>query len=97
MTKVAPNYPVPESGGAVLITGASTGIGLHAASVLAENGFRVYAGVRSEKAKEEVKKMVPGGANYVSGDLIWDRLISWDFNGIRIGVYIMMGFEFDLK
>lgn len=59
---VAPNYPVPESGGAVLITGASTGIGLHAASVLAENGFRVYAGVRSEKAKEEVKKMVPGGA-----------------------------------
>ena len=41
--------------------------------------------------------MVPGGANYVSGDLIWDRLISWDFNGIRIGVYIMMGFEFDLK
>ena len=78
-TKVAPNYPVPESGGAVLITGASTGIGLHAASVLAENGFRVYAGVRSEKAKEEVKKMVPGGANYVPGDLIWDRLIPWDF------------------
>eukprot|EP00435_Cladocopium_sp_Y103_P005447 s632_g1.t2 len=59
---VTPSYPVPESGGAVLITGASTGIGLHAAGVLAENGFRVYAGVRSEKAKEEVKKMLPGGA-----------------------------------
>ena len=60
--KATPSYPVPPHGGAVLITGASTGIGFHAASVLAENGFRVYAGVRSQKAKEEVEKLLPGGA-----------------------------------
>ena len=53
--KATPSYPVPPHGGAVLITGASTGIGFHAASVLAENGFRVYA-------KEEVEKLLPGGA-----------------------------------
>ena len=59
--EVTPSYPVPaRNGSAVLITGASTGIGLDAAGVLAEQGFRVYAGVRSEKAKEELKRRVPG-------------------------------------
>lgn len=63
---VTPSYPVPaRNGSAVLITGASTGIGLDAAGVLAEQGFRVYAGVRSEKAKEELKRRVPGAGAVV--------------------------------
>ena len=52
--QVTPSYPVP-TGGAVLITGASTGIGLHAAQLLASKGFRVYAGVRSAKAKADME------------------------------------------
>ena len=53
-----PSYPVHHSGG-VLITGASTGIGLHAAKSLAEMGFRVYAGVRSQKDAEKLKSSSP--------------------------------------
>ncbi|CAK9065407.1 unnamed protein product [Durusdinium trenchii] len=54
----APTYPVHQSG-AVLITGASTGIGLHAAKGLAEMGYRVYAGVRSQADVEKIKRENP--------------------------------------
>ncbi len=40
-----PSYVVHTSG-AVLITGASSGIGLHAAVEIAAKGFTVFAGVR---------------------------------------------------
>ena len=40
-------YPVHTSG-AVVISGASTGIGAAAAEMLARNGFTVFAGVRSQ-------------------------------------------------
>ncbi len=39
-------YPVPVAGGGVIVTGASTGIGRHAAEALAKEGFVVFAGVR---------------------------------------------------
>ncbi len=45
---LAPSYHV-HTDGAVLITGASTGIGLHAALTLASStAFTVFAGVRKE-------------------------------------------------
>eukprot|EP00438_Fugacium_kawagutii_P001383 Skav209301 [mRNA] locus=scaffold994:141061:144673:+ [translate_table: standard] len=67
-----PSYPVPSSGG-VLITGASTGIGLHAARGLAQRGFRVYAGVRNAKAAEEIRSQgKPGGAGEVVVPVILD-------------------------
>ena len=40
-------YPVHTTGG-VIVTGASTGIGRHAAETLAKEGFVVYAGVRKQ-------------------------------------------------
>jgi hypothetical protein len=43
-----PAYEVHTSG-AVVITGASSGIGLHAAVTLAGRGFTVFAGVRKEQ------------------------------------------------
>ena len=42
-----PTYPVHEHGG-ILVTGASTGIGRHAALSLAGRGYTVYAGVRKQ-------------------------------------------------
>ena len=49
-------FPVPDSGGAVVVTGASSGIGLAAALHLSSLGFTVYAGVRSEEAADVVRK-----------------------------------------
>jgi hypothetical protein len=40
-----PTFTVHQSG-ALLITGASSGIGLHAAVEIAHKGFTVFAGVR---------------------------------------------------
>lgn len=60
--EVTPTYPVHTKGG-ILITGASTGIGLHAAQHLSALGFRVYAGVRSSKAAEQVKQA--GGEDFL--------------------------------
>jgi NAD(P)-dependent dehydrogenase (short-subunit alcohol dehydrogenase family) len=56
-TRVA--YPVPAQGGGVVLTGASTGIGAHAAHSLAEAGFLVFAGVRKEADGEALKANAP--------------------------------------
>lgn len=42
---VRKEYTVHESGG-IVVTGASTGIGRHAALALAKKGYVVYAGCR---------------------------------------------------
>lgn len=47
-------FPVHRSG-AVLITGASSGIGRHAAEYLAVKGFTVFAGVRKVRDAEAIK------------------------------------------
>ena len=46
--------------GNILITGASSGIGLACASRLAARGFRICAGVRTEAAGEIVRRVAPG-------------------------------------
>jgi NAD(P)-dependent dehydrogenase (short-subunit alcohol dehydrogenase family) len=51
-----PNFEVHHSG-AVIISGASTGIGRHAAEELARRGYHVFAGVRNENDAEEVRIM----------------------------------------
>eukprot|EP00636_Phaeomonas_parva_P017944 CAMPEP_0118866902 /NCGR_PEP_ID=MMETSP1163-20130328/10674_1 /TAXON_ID=124430 /ORGANISM="Phaeomonas parva, Strain CCMP2877" /LENGTH=315 /DNA_ID=CAMNT_0006801265 /DNA_START=62 /DNA_END=1009 /DNA_ORIENTATION=+ len=51
---VAREYPVNPSG-AVLITGASSGIGLDAALALDDLGYTVYAGVRKDKDAAALK------------------------------------------
>ncbi|MCP4260581.1 MAG: SDR family oxidoreductase [Planctomycetes bacterium] len=43
----------------ILISGASTGIGRHCALGLIKAGFKVLAGVRSEKAGEELAQIAP--------------------------------------
>jgi NADP-dependent 3-hydroxy acid dehydrogenase YdfG len=42
---------------AVLVTGASTGLGRRIAETLASNGYFVYAGARKEKDLEELGKL----------------------------------------
>lgn len=51
----SPGDSSTELKGAVIITGASSGIGKICAFTLAAEGFRVFAGVRSEQAGEELK------------------------------------------
>lgn len=56
-------YPVHTTGG-VIVTGASTGIGRHAAETLAKEGFVVYAGVRKQAdvdslLSEQIDNLVP--------------------------------------
>ncbi len=46
-----------ESQKAVLVTGASTGIGRAIAEMLADNGFYVYAGARKEKDLKELDRI----------------------------------------
>ncbi len=45
---------------AVVITGASTGIGAASAAELARRGFRVFAGVRKEADGEKLKALSTG-------------------------------------
>ena len=46
-------YPVHSTGG-VIVTGASSGIGRHAAETLAKEGFVVYAGVRKQDDADSI-------------------------------------------
>ena len=50
------SYPVYDSG-VIVITGASTGIGRHAAETLAAKGFHVFAGVRKESDAASINSM----------------------------------------
>lgn len=52
-------FPIPAPGGGVVMTGASTGIGAHAAHSLADAGFLVFAGVRKEADGETLKANAP--------------------------------------
>lgn len=49
-------YPVHENG-IILISGASTGIGNHAAQYLASHGYTVFAGVRKEKDVQAIRQL----------------------------------------
>jgi NAD(P)-dependent dehydrogenase (short-subunit alcohol dehydrogenase family) len=51
--------PPNEARRAVLVTGASTGIGAATARVLVERGFRVWAGVRDEDAAQRLRELGP--------------------------------------
>jgi NAD(P)-dependent dehydrogenase (short-subunit alcohol dehydrogenase family) len=51
-----PVYVVHKTG-TIIISGASTGIGRHAAEELAERGYHVFAGVRNEKDQKDIANM----------------------------------------
>ncbi len=61
LSLIAPMQPVladdHDEQKAVLVTGASTGIGRAIAEMLAENGFYVYAGARKEKDLKELDRI----------------------------------------
>lgn len=62
-------FPV-NSTGVILITGASTGIGRHAAETIAKNhNFLVLAGVRKEKDAEEIRNMKIGNLQPINVDV----------------------------
>jgi len=48
-------------GRAVLVSGASSGIGRETALLLARSGFRVFAGVRSDAAADDLRSQGSGG------------------------------------
>ncbi|MCM6772583.1 SDR family NAD(P)-dependent oxidoreductase [Nocardia sp. CDC159] len=45
---------------AIVITGCSSGIGRECAVHLADHGFIVYAGIRSDQAADELRRVLPG-------------------------------------
>ena len=53
-------YAVTTGSGAIVVTGASTGIGAHAAEALARKGWVVFAGVRSEAGAAAVRALGVG-------------------------------------
>ena len=48
-------FPPPPPGSGIVITGASTGIGRHAAEWMANKGFVVYAGIRKDSDAESIR------------------------------------------
>jgi short-subunit dehydrogenase len=60
---------------AILISGASSGIGKECAMQLSKAGFRVFAGVRSKKAVVELKKEMPENLNTIILDVTDNRTI----------------------
>jgi len=59
LSLISPTFVVHERG-AILITGASSGIGLHASLSLVDRGYDVFMGVRKEKDGEALRAMRPG-------------------------------------
>eukprot|EP00042_Codosiga_hollandica_P054810 m.750740 g.750740 ORF g.750740 m.750740 type:complete len:199 (+) comp58982_c0_seq10:569-1165(+) len=55
--------------GLVVVTGASTGIGLHAAIALAKAGYTVFAGVRSQGSADQAKQML----RQTTSEEVWQR------------------------
>eukprot|EP01062_Namystynia_karyoxenos_P059504 TRINITY_DN5094_c0_g1_i1.p1 TRINITY_DN5094_c0_g1~~TRINITY_DN5094_c0_g1_i1.p1 ORF type:complete len:339 (+),score=107.78 TRINITY_DN5094_c0_g1_i1:63-1019(+) len=56
-----PYFPPPPKGGAIIVSGAGSGIGLDAAKGLARQGYTVFAGVRKERDAAAVRaEGVPG-------------------------------------
>jgi NAD(P)-dependent dehydrogenase (short-subunit alcohol dehydrogenase family) len=60
-----------QEGKSILVTGASTGIGRASALALLEAGFRVFAGVRNERAAAALRASVPAA---VEGRLVTQQL-----------------------
>ncbi|WP_337885377.1 SDR family oxidoreductase [Fischerella thermalis] len=60
---------LPSKKGAVVITGTSTGLGRATALKLAEQGYRVFAGVRREKDAELLKQAASGGLTPIIMDI----------------------------
>lgn len=60
----------------IFISGASSGIGRECALRIAENGFRVLAGVRSEKASKRLKNEAPENLKTVFLDVTDDETIN---------------------
>jgi NADPH:quinone reductase-like Zn-dependent oxidoreductase len=57
--------------GVVLVTGASTGIGRHAAEALAASGYTVFAGVRKQKDAENIKSSnIPNLRPIILGEIM---------------------------
>ena len=48
-------FPPPAPGSGIVITGASTGIGRHAAEWMANKGFVVYAGIRKDSDADSIR------------------------------------------
>lgn len=67
---------MPDSGGHVLITGSSTGIGRACAIELEQAGFSVFAGVRSEADGDAVVAAGAGGIEPVIADVTDKRSIA---------------------
>lgn len=71
----------PFQKGAVVVTGASSGIGRACALMLDRQGFRVFAGVRKEEAAQSLKafaseRLVPTSSmlqilNPLTGPSVW--------------------------
>ena len=48
----------------VLITGSNSGMGLETVKLLAERGYRVFAGIRSEQGKEVIEQLGANNEHY---------------------------------
>jgi NADP-dependent 3-hydroxy acid dehydrogenase YdfG len=68
--------PDGRSGGAVLVTGASTGIGRACAEHLDEIGFTVFGGVRTEADADSLRSVGPGRIQPLMLDVTDERSIA---------------------